>query len=1039
MSDTPRFPSQLEQALARFQRRWLLLHTLKVAGLFVFIPLLSIGLLALSDRLWATPAAVRILLAGPVPLLLLLCLWPWLKQWVLRKPDARTLARIMGRLDRRIGDRLLGAVELSEDGNRSSGDSPALRRAAIEQVARELADVRAEEKLDTSKLQKLSWITTGLLLAGFLYVLFVPDAARNSFTRWLNPHRQIERFTFVRFEGLPETLNIAHGEPFSFSGSVSHVRDQPVHAVEVRLNGPERLESSLQDGTLTVSGESLTHPRTVALRAGDAKAEVRVEPLLRPELIALAATIHWPDYLGREPEEQTLRRRRLEVPLGSQVALRGTVSRTLKDARDAGENPLRVEGADFIVPPVTLTESETLGLEWTDEAGLSPRVPATVELVGRPDEPPRVSIAGLPPAVAVLPDEFLTFDVRAGDDFGLKRVWTRMRIMRAGRPEERMDERVEETDIRGLSGGESRTFSADRAGFSVGDRIELVALAADAYPDREPSTSARHHILVMSHEEHAKMIHQQMDAVLSELDELIRQESLALEENKLLMERNPEDFADESTAAELVERALEELLRAERLEDTRRRLENLIAESTKNETISDEAIADWTGIAQDLQNAAQPAMRDAARELQAAAQASGQPGSAGENDENGEESEAAASERQARLEEAMRKQEAAIAAMRQGEEDLNESLERSLSESFVNRLRELARIQGEVGAVMQELLPQTIGLSADQLPADLAERVQAEAARQDDIFRESRYVFDDLNGFYRRTRQEMLREVTIDMEAERYAARLPELRVLILRNVIGRTTREAGEWSGLFTRWADMLSDDEDDGGAGEGGEGGGDQEGEDLETMIALVRARERQERLRRHTRSLDESYAENMNYHREAIELSDRQYDLGRGLQRLENRVRTDEVKQLISLASGEIMNAGVHLRRPQTDSETRATQTLVIELLAAALDQSMGGSSSDPSSGEDQSPSQQQMQNQQRMQALLQMMQGMSPGEQGGEGMSGAGDPGRAATGRPGGQTRRDREAEASGAAVNPDRWPSEYRSLIDDYYQAMEGRE
>jgi hypothetical protein len=377
--------------------------------------------------------------------------------------------------------------------------------------------------------------------------------------------------------------------------------------------------------------------------------------------------------------------------------------------------------------------------------------------------------------------------------------------------------------------------------------------------------------------------------------------------------------------------------------------------------------------------------------------------------------------------------------MRQGEEDLNESLERSLSESFVNRLRELARIQGEVGAVMQELLPQTIGLSADQLPADLAERVQAEAARQDDIFRESRYVFDDLNGFYRRTRQEILREVTIDMEAERYAARLPELRVLILRNVIGRTTREAGEWSGFFTRWADMLSDDEDDGGAGEGGEGGGDQEGEDLETMIALVRARERQERLRRHTRSLDESYAENMNYHREAIELSDRQYDLGRGLQRLENRVRTDEVKQLISLASGEIMNAGVHLRRPQTDSETRATQTLVIELLAAALDQSMGGSSSDPSSGEDQSPSQQQMQNQQRMQALLQMMQGMSPGEQGGEGMSGAGDPGRAATGRPGGQTRRDREAEASGAAVNPDRWPSEYRSLIDDYYQAMEGRE
>lgn len=1039
MSDTAQFPPQLEQALARFQRRWLILHTLRVIGLFVFIPLLSFGFLALSDRLWATPAPVRLLLAGPVPVLLLLCLWPWLKQWVLRKPDARTLARVMGRLDRRIGDQLLGAVELSDSLHQSPGDSPALRRAAIEQVARQLADVRAEEKLDTRTLRKLSAITSGLLLFGFLYVFLVPDAARNSFTRWLNPHREIERFTFVRFGGLPDTLNIAHGEPFSFSGTVSHVRDQPVQGVDVRLNGPERLEATLQYGTLLVSGEGLTQPRYVSLRSGDAKAGVRIEPLLRPELTALAATIEWPAYLGREPEEQTLRRRRLEVPLGSQVALRGTVSRSLQNARGAGLPSLSVDGADFLVPPIPLSENRTLELEWTDEAGLTPRTPATVELIGRPDEPPRVSIAGLAPAIAVLPDEFVNFEVRAGDDYGLERVWTRMRVVREGIP----DDRLEDLDITGLSGSHAITFSPDRAGFVAGDMIDLTALALDAYPGREPSTSARHRILVMSHEAHAQMVHQQMEGVLSELDELIRQESLALEENRMLAERDPEDFADESTAAELAERALEEMLRAERLQDTQTRMENLIAESTKNETISDEAIADWTEIAQELQNTARPAMQAAAMEMQAAAQASGEPGSAGEageageNGEEGAESETADSERRERLEEAMRRQEEALAAMQQGEQDLNESLERSLSESFVNRLRELARIQGEIGGVMQELLPQTIGLSADQLPEDLAARVQAEAARQEEVFRETRYVFDDLNGFYRRTRQDILREVTVDMEAERFSVRLPELRELILRNVIGRTTREAEEWRGLYARWAEMLSDEEDAGG-GEGGDGGGEQEGEDLETMIALVRARERQERLRRHTRTLDESYLENMNYDREAVELSDRQYDLGMTLQRLENRVRTEDVKQLISMASGEIMNAGVQLRRPQTDSETRATQTLVIELLAAALDQSMG--SPPPEGGEDGEQEQaQQQQNQQMLQALMQMMQGMRPGDQGGEGMTGAGDPGRAAMGRAGTAGRRDPDSEASGAAVNPDRWPSEYRNLIEAYYEAMEGRE
>lgn len=1024
MSDSIIFPPQLEEALTRFRRRWLILHSLKVAGLFIFVPLVSFTLLALSDRLWATPAPARILLAGPVPLLLLFFLWPWIRQWILQKPDARALAKVMGRLDRRIGDQLLGAVELAGGQHQSPDDSPALRRAAIDQVARQLADVRAEEKLDTTMLRNLSRITTLLLLIGFGYVLLVPDAARNSFTRWLQPHREIERFTFVRFEGLPATLHVAHGEPFSFTGAVTHVRNQDVGSVDVRLEGPERLDSVLDSGNLLVSGEGLTQPRRVSLRAGDAQAHVRIEPLLRPELVSLAATIQWPDYLSRPPEEQILRRRRLEVPQGSSVTLRGTVSRELLAARSRDGEALSVEGADFSLPSVHLRDHQTLELDWTDRAGLSPRTPAVVELIARPDAPPRVSLSGLPPAIAVLPDEFIPFEVRATDDFGLERVWTRMRVARDGVTGERLDE----TDIQGLSGSESRSFSPERAGFGAGDSIELVALAVDAYPGRTPSVSSRHRIFVMSHEAHANMIHQQMESVLAELDELIRQESLALEENRQLSARDPEDFADESTAGELTERALEELLRAERLRDTRRRMESLIAESTKNELISDEAIANWTETAGTLQNAAQPAMEAAAGEMQAAAHASGEAGETGDP---------ADSDRMERLREAIQRQEEAIAAMRQGEEDLSESLERSLSESFVNRLRELSRLQGEISQIMRDLLPQTIGLSADQLPEELAVQVRTEADRQAEIFRETRYVFDDLQGFYRRTRQGILREITGEMEAERFATRLPELRELILRNVIGRTTREADTWRDLFGQWADKLTEDGDSGGDG-GGEAS-DQEGEDLETMIALVRARERQERMRRHTRALDESYAENMNYHREAVDLSGRQYDLAQSLQRLENRVRTEEVKQLLSLASGEIMNAGVMLRRPQTDSETVATQTLVIELIAAALDQSMGSGASDPDQGQEQAQQERQQQNQQMLQALMQMMQGINPGEQAGEGMTGAGDPGRSALTGPGGRTGRSREAEGSGAPVDPDRWPREYRNLMDAYFQAMEDRE
>ena len=1145
LQNTDWFPPELQAALKRFEQRWRALHTFTVIGLLLLIPLISFGLLAISDRIWATPDWARFLLAVPVPLLLVSALWPWLKRWVLQRPNARQLAQVMGKLDRRVGDRLLGAVELSEGTHENWEGSPALRKAAIQQVARELATVKAEEKLDTEPARKLGIAATALLVASLSFTLLAPEAARNSFQRWLRPHETVERFTFVRFEELPDEVNTAHGEPFAFTGRVAHVRGERVRDVDVRLNGPESLERELIGETLEVRGDGLTQSRDVSLRAGDASARVRINPLLRPELVAMGATIHWPEYLNREPEELQLRRRRLEVPLGSQVRLSGTVSRELAAAEASGLGIAEIFGADFRLPSLAVDGNQTVTLQWTDAVGLTPRNPATVDVVGRPDEPPRVAISGIPPAVAVLPDEFLNLDISARDDFGLKRVWARMRIVEDGAPVDTLHN----TEIYGISGSEELVFSPERFGFTPGTMIDLVAMAVDAYPERSPSISSRHRILVLSKEDHAKQIMQQMDSVLADLDETIRQEALALEENRALSERADEDLADEATVDELLDRAVAELARAERLMDTQRRMERLIAESTKNDQISDELIGDWTRIAQDLQNRAVPAMQAAAEAMREAAAASaalpddadgdgdatageggeGAEGSdaemaGGESSETGEpgdgdatagdpsegdpmagdpskgdpmagdpsegdpmagdpsggepmagdpsggepmagepsdgggspppggqpqitqpqpETEQQRSERRERLEEAIRRQEEAIAAMQQGEQDLNESIEQSLSESFINRLRELARTQLEVGQRMLAILPQTLSQPLEELPPELAAILQAQADRQGEIMRETRFVYDDLLGFFRRTQNQIFRDVTLDMEAERFENHLPEMQEMIVQNITGRLIPKTEEWNGLFLRWAEMLSDDDSPPPPGDGGGDGAESEGETLETMIALIRARERQENLRRHTRALDQSYATNMNYDREAVELSNRQFEAARAIQQLETRVRTDDVKTLVSMASGEMMNAGVNLRRPQTDSETIAIQTAVIELLAAALDQSMNNpppESDDSQGGQDQQDQQQnqQMQNQQMMQALMQMMQMMQAGDQGGEGQTGFGDPGRADHTGPGMRNRMGEETEPSAAAADPSRWPSTYRNLMDEYFQAMEER-
>lgn len=528
------------------------------------------------------------------------------------------------------------------------------------------------------------------------------------------------------------------------------------------------------------------------------------------------------------------------------------------------------------------------------------------------------------------------------------------------------------------------------------------------------------------------MLLKQMDRMLAELDESVRQEALAKEANENTADRKDEDLMDPSTADKLLERALDELARSEQLMETQKGIESLIREAAKNDQIKNQQIADWAKIPENLKNKAQPAMQAAAEAMKKAGEAL-----EGASDPknptapiNGDQQTA---ERKKQLAEAIKKQQEALDAMKQGEKDLDKSIVNSLSESFINRFKVLAEKQLKIRNDLNEILPKTIGLTIDQLPEALQTRIQENAKSEEDIFRESRYIYDDLEGFFRRTQNPDLRKVTGEMTTEHYTDRLPELKEMILSNTIGRTTAESTEWNRLFLSWAAMLTEDPG-GGSGEGGGAPPDEKGESLETMIALIRAREQQEKLRRHTRTLDESYAENSNFDREAVLLSDRQYTLAHTLIPLENRVVKDETKKLVSQASGEMMNVGVQLRQSITNQESITIQTAVIELLAQALDQSMGGN---PPPGEGESP---QQNSAAMMQAIMQMMQGKDgqnpPGMMGGEGSTGFGDPGGgdlsgSAKGMEGGNGTPGRASSS-----DPGNWPGRYRGMMDRYFQAIE---
>ncbi len=108
----------------------------------------------------------------------------------------------------------------------------------------------------------------------------------------------------------------------------------------------------------------------------------------------------------------------------------------------------------------------------------------------------------------------------------------------------------------------------------------------------------------------------------------------------------------------------------------------------------------------------------------------------------------------------------------------------------------------------------------------------------------------------------------------------------------------------------------------------------EDMEVMLALMRARQKEEYIRRQTRLLDQGQSDRAQYKEDARKLSDAQNQLARDIRPLERKVSQMKQKRFIEKIGGEMMNAAVYLKRPQTDYETIAIETEIIELLSQSI---------------------------------------------------------------------------------------------------------
>jgi hypothetical protein len=388
MSKNNRFnvelPEKLKGKFKSLERKlWFVDTLIAVCGIACGL-VVAYLLLFMSDRFWDTPAAWRLAFTLAGGAVAVHFAWFWSKHWIVNRRDNRVLAAIVQRKHRRMGDRLMSAVELTSIDQRPEDVSEELCRAAIEQIDRESEKISFNKAISTRKSRIAFVLAVAVLGVLSLPLRFMSEASQNALHRAV-PGSGAERYTFVqngdlqvngrdaeegtfyvpRGESLQFTSKFAfadqkNGTPFwetlggwwhdthgvvermdnfleekkigtDFAGTFSGVLPDP--AAAVLRHGKSTLQAQMVDGEVRYTLQAGTKPMELALRVGDVRRHARIEPVARPALKALNISLSYPDYLSySKAEELEVRGGVFSFLEGSTAVFGAEASRNLNSA-----------------------------------------------------------------------------------------------------------------------------------------------------------------------------------------------------------------------------------------------------------------------------------------------------------------------------------------------------------------------------------------------------------------------------------------------------------------------------------------------------------------------------------------------------------------------------------------------------------------------------------------------------------------------------------------------------------------------------------
>ena len=617
-------PPRMKAALEQYQKRVWTIKLAEGALAAIFGILVSYIIVFCLDRVWDTPALLRVLVlvVGMVGMVFLLPMKYY--NWVWRYRQLDGVARLLQHKFPRFGDHVLGIVELARN-REDQLSSPTLVAAAMRQVDAEVARHNLADAVPNPRHRRWALAAALPLVLVVIGAFVIPATSWNTFARWLTPWRAVPRYTFAQLEGETGLRVVPYAEPFDMearlkdhspwkpeSGEAQYADQVPVVATRDESTYRFQLPPQTKDGHLT-------------LRVGDARRAIPIEPKLRPALTKLMAEVELPTYLQRsEPLVEDVRGGTLNLLKGSTAVLKATATRELAEAT-LNDVPQNVAGTRVMTEPISITEETELQLAWRDRFGLAAREPQVLRLEVQEDETPTVSFNKLSNNRVVLSSEVLTFEIQAADDFGVKRV---------GLEWEGISNPIhnpnptggEKTVSSGTPTTESMTVAATFSAVRENVRpqsLRLRAFAEDYLPGREPVRSPDLVVHVLTPEEHFRWLVGQMELWVGAAQEVHDKELQLHETNRELRDLPPEALDDPAQRRKLQNQAAAERANAARLDSLIQLGAELVQEATKNEEFNPNQLESWAEILKKLEEIAGERMPSVADLLAQAAEAPG--------------------------------------------------------------------------------------------------------------------------------------------------------------------------------------------------------------------------------------------------------------------------------------------------------------------------------------------------------------------------------------------------------------------------------